>query len=149
LHDEGWKIIHIQRKNKVRHVLSLFFVKARGRFHKRSKEKENIRIHVDYCHFIEIYQRRCRLGDLEKKALENLPYYQVVYEEDLEDSECHQGVVNGVLDYLSLEHKKASSELQRINTQSFAESIINYDEFMEEVRRHGEIDLSDNPEYWL
>lgn len=143
LYKDGWKIIYLRRKNKVKHVLSTYFAKNRNLryqldiWHKFDDKPEKLNIYIDCEKFIEKVKKRIDRDVREKKALANVQYHEVIYEDDLERSELHQKTVNRILNYLSLEHKQVSTNLKKVNNQSLEELISNYEEFVECLKKSG------------
>lgn len=134
---DGWKVIYLQRKNKVMHALSNLIAKHRGNYHKLSDDKEEFKIVVNCEKFVKRVNERFYFEKAEKKALANVEYHEVVYEEDLEKSDTHQNTVDRILTYLSLDNRKATTEYRKINTQSPKDLIVNYDEFVDCVVKQG------------
>ncbi|MFO8057817.1 MAG: hypothetical protein R6V10_11020 [bacterium] len=137
LYREGWKIIYLQRRNKVRHALSNIIRDQRGDPFKRDDEKEEIKVVVDCERFVESVKERIRFEKAERKALADIEYHQVVYEDDLEDAGKHQETVERILDYLCLEHRQVKTGYRRINTWPLEELISNYGEFESRVFENG------------
>ena len=137
LSDDGWKFIYLRRKNKVRHGLSSVVAKHRGEFHKLTDEKEKFALSINCKSFLRRVNERFRFEELERKALENIEFHEVIYEEDLESSENHQATVDRILDYVSLERRKAATKHRKVNTQSPKDLIVNYDEFVDCLTAQG------------
>lgn len=137
LYDEGWKIIFLRRRNKVKHVLSNYVLKARGTGHKYDNKQEIFRVQVDTKKFIPWVYQRIRFEEAEKKVLQHVGYHEVVYEDDLESQDKHQETVNNIFDYLSLERKEVSTRHKKVNTVPLDELIINYDQFEKRIIQEG------------
>ena len=144
LYQNGWEIIYLRRKNKVKHALSNIVVKNRGArnqattWHKfDDNNKEKTKVFVDCEKLVKKVEKRFRFDNYEKEVLKNVEYHEVVYEDDLEQSTSHQKTVDRILDYLSLEPRKTSTNLRKVNTLSPKELISNYEEFVECSRKSG------------
>lgn len=137
LFKEGWKIIYLSRRNKFKHALSNIVAKARQNYHKLSDNEETLKLTVDCEKLVKRVHRRFRYEELEKEVLSRIRYLELTYEDDLENSEVHQETVNRVLDYLSLERRKASTKYRKVNTQTLQELVTNYDELLSCVYEHG------------
>ncbi|MGD1849366.1 MAG: hypothetical protein ACFCBU_01750, partial [Cyanophyceae cyanobacterium] len=72
----------------------------------------------------------------EWEALSDVSYMELVYEDDLEQSEVQQKTVDTVLEHLGLASRKAKAKYKKVNRQSMEDLIINYDEFRECVIRN-------------
>jgi LPS sulfotransferase NodH len=130
LYKDGWKIIYLRRKNKVKQVLSSVIAEHRGAYHKFNDTEEEYKITLDCTSFVERVNRRIQDEENERKALANVKYLEIVYEEDLEKSDVHQKTVDKILDYSSLEHRMAQTNHKKVNAQSMKNLISNYDEFV-------------------
>ncbi|WP_147303656.1 sulfotransferase [Rhodohalobacter sp. SW132] len=137
LYASGWKIIYLSRRNKVKHVLSNYVHNARGASHKFNDKKEEIELQIDPEGFLTWVKERERFTEEEKKALQGLEYIEVVYEDDLEKQEMHQGTVDRILDELSLERKKVQTRHKKVNSQPLDCLIKNYDQFKKHLTDHG------------
>lgn len=137
LYSEGWKVIYLRRRNKIKHALSNVLAEHRGAYHKYEDNKEDFKILVDCQRFLERINNRVRIEAAEKDALENIEYHEVVYEDDLLSSSEHQGAVDRLLGYLSLEQREVTTDHRKVNTMSMEELISNYDEFCDCLNGHG------------
>lgn len=141
LYQEGWKIIYLKRRNKVRHVLSNKVANARGASHKfdneKDNEKEELSLEIDLESFIRGVNGRDKFDEMEQRILQNVDYHEVVYEDDLENQENHQETINGILDYLSLERKQVSTRLRKVYNTPLNKLIKNYDQFEKRMIQEG------------
>lgn len=131
LSSDGWKVIYLRRRNKVKHALSNFVAEHRNAAHKFDDELEKPRLLIDCDHLIARVNERFRFRDAERNALADIKYHEVIYEDGLEKPDSHQLTINKILDYVSLEHRMASTNHRKVNTQSLKDLIINYDEFVD------------------
>ena len=136
LYSEGWKVIYLRRKNKIKHALSNIVATHRGRYHKHNDHKEELKVFVDCENFTEMVNKRFRSEKAEREVLANIEYHEVVYEDDLERSNDHQKTVDRILDYLSLEHREATTTHRKVNTLPLEELISNYEEFLDCLNKH-------------
>lgn len=125
--DEGWNIVHVQRRDVLRQMISKYVAKARGSFHKTDESSEDIRLDIPESEFLADYERRRSWLEDEVRLLDGLPHQVVVYEEHLECPENHQRTINTVLDQLSLEHRPVSTRLKKISALSPAKYLVNRD----------------------
>lgn len=127
--DDGFRIIHLRRSNKLAQFLSQRMAEARGQYHKRDDGPETQRVAVDRQQLIKFMEwRKARDGE-EAAALEGLDFIEVEYERDLEKPSMHQSTIDRILDCLSLERHPAQTSLRKVNKRSFHEIVENYDEF--------------------
>ena len=137
LQQEGWKIIYLKRKNKVKQALSNIMAEQRGGFFKFDKREEELVINIDCERFVSLVQNRFRHEEAEKEVLEKLDYHTVVYEDDLENTESHQEATHRIFEYVGLEPKQVASRYKKINTRLPKDFIENYDELMACLAQHG------------
>ena len=137
LYKNGWKIIYLRRRNKVKHTLSVYFARNRSSryllnaWHKFDDRPEELNISIDCEKFKRTTEKIIDHGANEQKALANIKYHEVIYEEDLEKAQSHQKTIDRILDYLSLEPRKAFTKHRKVNNQSPKELVSNYEEFAE------------------
>jgi hypothetical protein len=137
LYHDGWKVIYLRRKNKVKHTLSNVIANHRGAYHKFDDNKEEFNVFVDCENFAKVVNGRFRFEEAEKEILANIEYHEVVYEDDLERSSTHQKTVNRIFDYLSLEQREVTTRHRKVNTLPLEKLISNYDEFVDCLNKHG------------
>ena len=137
LHADGWKIIYLRRRNKLKHVLSNLVLRHRGEPFKVNDTREEIRLTVNCEEFAALVNERLRLEREELSALEGLNYHEVVYEDDLEKQEMQQLTINRLLSYLSLAEQDVHSRFRKVNDKSLRDLIVNYDEFMDCINQNG------------
>lgn len=128
LHGEGWRIIHLTREDRVRHVLSNLVAEARKGYHKLDDRPETTAVRVERTAVEAAIAERLAFAEEERAALEGIPHTRVVYERDLEPAAAHQATIDGVLDFLGLPHRPVSTPLRKINARPLRNIIANYDE---------------------
>ena len=129
LSDDGWRIIFIQRTDRVRQALSYVVAKERGEYHKRDNAPEKIAVHVSRERLEALLERTAVNVQEEREGLEGIEYHEVVYERDLEDASKHQQTIDDVLDFLALPRRPVSTLLRKVIAQPLREVVLNYDEF--------------------
>ena len=125
LHEDGWTLVHIQRHNVLRQMVSKRLALARGGFHKHGDGNEAIRLTLEPEEFAEDYARRISWLDREDQLLVDLPHIKLSYENDFARPEAHQGAVDTVLDALGLEARPVSTQLRKVNTFAPYELLSN------------------------
>ena len=136
LHDEGWKIIHLRRENKIKHALSNIVAETRGRYHKQDDDQERIKLTIDLDDFVRAVNERIAFESHERQVLANLPYHQVCYETDLEPPAAQQATCDAIFDFLGLEPRQVSTPHRKVNTTPLPELIANYDEVIRRAKEH-------------
>lgn len=136
LYGDHWKIIYLRRKNKLNHVLSIYVAEKRG-YHKFDNKKEEIKLHVDTNRIKGSIQAKVRNEIDELNTLKNLDFLEVIYEQDLENSDNHQNTVDKILDYLELERRPCKTVHKKVNQSTQKDLIENYDEVVNLLREAG------------
>ncbi|NEQ68736.1 MAG: hypothetical protein F6K21_25190 [Symploca sp. SIO2D2] len=137
LYKDGWDIVYLQRSNKVEHALSNIVALHRGTYHKTSSKSEDMRLTVDLPEFKRRVRDRFAIEVQEREVLKGFEFLEVVYEDDLMDSEKHQSTVDRMLDCLSLERREVSTQYRKVNSKSKRDIISNYNDFLECVKSEG------------
>ena len=137
LRNDGWKIIYLKRRNKVKHTLSNVVAEHRGAYHKFEQKKEKLSLKIDIDKFVSRVEERYKFEELEKEILKDLDFLQITYEDNLEKNDVHQETINKILDYLSLERKNVSTDYKKVNVQPLNELISNYAEFEMRMEKKG------------
>jgi len=141
LHRQGGRIIHLNREDRIRHVLSGLVAEARQNYHKLDDRPEQVRVHVKRATLEGWVRQRQALECAERAALAGLPVHEIVYERDLEDAAMHQRTIDRVLDHLGLPRRAVSTPLRKINARPLNQIVANYDEFAGWVTAMGMGDL--------
>lgn len=124
---DGWLIVHVQRLDVLRQMVSKYLAQARGAYHKTDDAEEETRIDVPEAEFLAQYERRQVLLAQEDALLRGLPKLRLSYEEHLERPEMHQETVDRVLANLGLESRPVSTQLRKIVKGSPARFLSNRD----------------------
>ena len=135
MHRSGWQIIYLRRRNSLRQSLSAMIAVERRIWCETAESPLRPRTHIDCDRLLEWLEQREVNGSDEQKALENLPFLELVYEDDLLEAEDHQETMNRVFEYLGLPAVKVETDLVRISSDRMADSVENYDEVVRVVSR--------------
>ncbi|MAZ08557.1 MULTISPECIES: hypothetical protein [unclassified Limnobacter] len=122
---EGWTIVHIQRRDVLRQLLSKHIAKARGSFHKKDDALESISLRISEEVFLADFERRLNWLSDETKLLAGLPHHVIFYEDHLESSEHHQPLVDSLFSELDLELRKVCTPLRKISKSGNGHTIEN------------------------
>lgn len=128
---DGWKIIYLERENKLDHALSNMIANQRGAFHHTEhtgSAVEQLTLELTYDDLREKIERRIERTKQEQKALEGIPYCHIIYEQDLLRAEHHQETANRIFDYLEIPRLKVSTKFKKINNKSRKDLVKNWDE---------------------
>lgn len=145
LSEDGWRVIHLRRDDKMRHTMSLFVAEARGEYHKTDDRTERVKVHVERERLEAHIQERLRFDAEEQAALEGIDFHEVSYERDLQAGTAHQQTADRIFDFLGLERRLVDTPMKKVNARPLREVIANYDEFAEWVEELGWGDSLDEP----
>jgi len=126
LSDDGWSIVHLQRRDKLRHFLSGIIAKKRGGYHKFDDSPEKITITVDRQEMERVLRRRAGTDRREREILSTVNHLPLIYEDHLSTSEVQAQTVKRLLDFVGLERRMARTTMKKINSRPLEEVIDNY-----------------------
>lgn len=132
LHERGWKIIYLSRRNLLRQILSIVLLTQSGRAHRyRSKDgpKPKVdKISVDCAILHRELVRRKAVLKSEETALSGLPCLRIVYDDDLYTIEQQRQTVQRIVEWLGLPYEPPVSDLVRITPKCLVDLVENYEE---------------------
>lgn len=141
LHDDGWQVVHLRRRDLVRHALSGMVAAHRGaHLSREGDDAAEPTITVDREQLTGIVERRREHQDRERRDLTGIDHVDVTYEDDLVDADDHQATVDRIMAALGLPSAPVRTSLRRINARPLSEIVANYDEFAGWVRELGMAD---------
>jgi LPS sulfotransferase NodH len=133
LHENGWKIIYLSRKNLFRRIISAKVANSRHQwlYHDSKSGSDystSFKIHLDGEKLLTSLEK-AEISELKDKALlEQLPYLEIFYEDDLLKAEQHQKTADKIFDFLGVQSASIETNMVRTPYQNLAEVIENYDE---------------------
>jgi LPS sulfotransferase NodH len=132
LHDEGWRIIYLSRRNVLRQVLSNVLRAKSGKAHRyRSKDGAHPRVEkiaVDCAALRRSLEKGQAWLAAEEEALSDLPCLRIVYDDDLYTGEQQQQTVKRIATWLGLEYEPMASDLVRNTPRRLVDLVENYEE---------------------
>lgn len=134
----GWKIIFLHRENKVRQAISNLVAEQRGGFHKHNQDQEKVKLNIDLARFEKMVKMRLTYQKQEFDIMDIVPNFKVVYEDDLLDSAKHFKLITNLISFLGFENSviHPSTSHRKVNTSTLRELILNYDEFVECIKKN-------------
>jgi hypothetical protein len=138
LEKTGWKIIYLRRRSIFNLVLSSELAQSSGIYHRfgRNLKFEHSQVIVDPERFVRRMKWRLNHEEMEQRSLTNIPFHEVIYEDDLENQSSHQNTVDRLLDYVSLDHAEVQTKLKKVVSQKPEEIISNFDELVNCLKEH-------------
>lgn len=127
LHDEGWRLIHLRRRNLLRQAISWEIARLTDVWHVREGSYHSASFTFDP----EDVVRRTKLRELDRERerlyLAGRPHAKVVYERDLLPPEARQPALNRLFDYLGLTAHPVATTLVRTGQNDLRAVLANYD----------------------
>lgn len=132
-----FKIVYLSRRNALRHALSNLYARRTQVFHHRITDGELVRprVHIDLQELITWMEGLERTRNFEIEALRGFDYLPLVYEDDLENSACHQQAVDRLTQYLGISSASVATEMVKITGKHLADTVENYEELVEFISR--------------
>ncbi len=146
LYREGWRVIHIQRRDLLAQAISTSIARETNRWHRhRGEASTSISLQIDTSDFLRIIEERATRTARINQLLADLPHLDIVYEDDLADRACWAQTSVRLLSYLGLPSRELDTEMVKTWDRPYRELISNYDELMAALRRSRYRDLSGRP----
>lgn len=128
LQKDGWKIIYLHRENKLNHVISNKVAEEREAYQKYDNLEERIQLYLKPVDLIKAIETRKQFDRSELKALSNIDFLKISYENDLQSADNQQNTINNILDFIGLEKRECHTRLKKVNQSSQKDIIKNYEE---------------------
>jgi len=134
---EGWKIIHLMRKNTWRQVLSGLVAIKRWKWHDYEEDKSFDKIEIDVEKMRKKIERRENDKKREKEVIKKFQNLKIVYEEDLRSESEQVKTCNRIFDFVGLNRKKVSTNMKK-STPNKLEFLLNSEE-VKDVKKWYEV----------
>ena len=129
LHEDGYRILHVQRMNPLRKALSYIVAHRRQIwFAPQGAERAPVALEVRMPDLDRWLARLERWSAAEQEALRGLPHLSIVYEDDLLRSESHQATLDRSCAWLGVPSAACKASLTRIAPDRIRDLVLNYDE---------------------
>lgn len=130
LHDQGWKIIYLTRKNWLHQKISAIIAIHKNKWHYRASEVKTTKSPKIYLDGNEIIKELDKKGldyIQDEEMLKSIPYLEIIYEENLLTADQHQPTADKIFTYLNLASAPVKTSLQK-TPYKISEVIENYEE---------------------
>ena len=136
LQAEGWRFIHLTRRNPLRTALSNVRIAQTGTVHKKlgGEPAGEARVHVRPDDLLVRLGRVENEMRMEADLLAPFPRLQLMYEDDLLPETARQPALGRAFDYLGLPSADVSTQFVRLSTDRLQDSVENYGELAEALR---------------
>lgn len=129
LYNHGFKFIYLHRENLLRYALSILYARRNMYWHaKKGQAKSLSQMIVNPEDVKELIDFGIRDTKFESDMLSSIPFAEVIYEHDLEDSSQHNVTLQRISEYLNIEYYPPSTELNKITTKRISGFVENSDE---------------------
>jgi hypothetical protein len=136
MHREGWRIIHIQRRDLIAQAISGVVARQTSRWHRRKGESVALStVVIEPDKFLAVVQERVYRAAKIERLLAKVPRLDIIYEDDLVDIGYWEKTSVRLMHYLGLPVKLLSAEIVKTWEQPYSELIANYTELIEAVGR--------------
>ncbi|MCW2542703.1 MAG: nodH [Frankiales bacterium] len=135
-HAAGWQLVHLQRDDLLRHVLSNFSLNATAVSHVvKGDSYQTPQLRIDPADLLTWIEIRNTIRSQELDDLGDLPRCTVVYERDLlPGPDAWRRTAARVFAQLGVSPHEVSSPLCKVNQGSLADLLVNVDEVLAAIR---------------
>jgi hypothetical protein len=142
MHRDGWRILHLRRRDRLRQAVSVMASQQRQQWHHRRGDGQRpVSVRVDVPELLQRLDFSRRRQEEEVAALGDLPRLELYYEDHLENGELQQVTARRVFEWLDLDPVPVSTSLVRSSPRRLEDFIANYGEVERALRQSGQEDL--------
>lgn len=145
LYKNGWKIIHIRRKNVLKQVFSAEIGKITQTYHRTNDNPlPHETYHINPERLANAIYRRVSMLQKEIEVVSEIEHFKVVYEVDLINENIWNNTTKGIFQFLGAEHFEVKSQLLITDPRPDSERIENFDEIIDYLNKKGYKEIVDN-----
>ena len=133
LHEDGWKIIHLVRKNIFRKAISYQLAKVNGYHFYETPDLDKIELDVDQ--LLLAMDRLKEIMEQDKEVMSKFPHIRLGYESDLLDD--YQSSMNSVFKFLGLEPEIVGSDFKKITPDNWEDFVSNSEQVRHALCENG------------
>ena len=145
LHEQNWRIVHLQRRNVLRQALSSMVAEQRRIYHEPAGSNDSLPVRVDAVELLRRSDERTRFCVEEARALAALPHLRLTYETDLLRADDHARSAGAVFRFLGLSEVPVTTRTRKIGDKSLSQLLDNAEEVEVAVRGSAYAGLLDEP----
>jgi len=135
LHERGWKIIYLKRRNILRQAVSHFVRVHRGKLHKKDNTPEHIFFRIEFKDLMKRIEEQKTYLAKEEEILRELPHITLVYEDDLLRKEVHQRTLDRLFMFFGVPIAPVRTDMLKITPENMSKVIENFDELAQILRK--------------
>lgn len=127
--EEGWRFVHLTRRNVLRVALSRLALAQTRIVHRKLGDEplDAAYVRVDSDHLFSLLEEVEREMHVERKLVASLPHLALTYEDDLLHANCRQPALDRVFDFLDLPSAPVSTQYLRLTTDRLSDFVRNHD----------------------
>jgi hypothetical protein len=126
---EGFKLVHVQREDRLRQALSCHLAIQRQVWIVKKGVSKGVQpLRIDPEEILGIRTFIDSWKDSEEEWVSTLPSISFSYERDLESPERHQETADAIFDFLGLESVPVAAQIQRVLPPDPREYVTNWEE---------------------
>ena len=127
LHDDGYKIVTLERRNLLRHAVSWLQSREQQTHYRSEAERASYRpVAIEPEAAIAVMYIGEQDAQQQEATVTDLPHLALTYEESLEDPSTHQATVDQVFAFLGLSSEPVKTTLVRSSPRRLSDSLENY-----------------------
>lgn len=133
LHDDGWKLIYLHRKNVVRHAISGIVREHTGQAHRigaKEAAQKYPRIIIDPQNLEQRVRGIRETLETEEQTIAGLPFERVTYDDDLMTEEAQQRTGARLVEWLGLRAAPVRCDVKPSTPRKLVDLVENYDELV-------------------
>ncbi len=130
---DGWRFVHLARRNVLRVALSRLMLAQTKIVHRRRGDRpvEASPIQVQGRDLLAALERVDREMQIERDLLASLPHLALTYEDDLLQEARRQPALDRVFDFLNLASAPVSTQYLRLTSDRLSDFVRNHDQIAE------------------
>lgn len=136
LHNDGWKIINITRRNGLEQCLSLLVALHTKTWHRHSEQENSVPGLIlsaeELIHWLGLIEKNKKI---ESEIFEKLDHYKVVYEDDLKNEADWPETTRKIFEFLGLKAAPVSASIKKTYSRPYSEIIKNYEELLKSIEK--------------
>ncbi len=133
---DGWRLVHVRRRNRLQQSLSKLIAAKTGHWHSRKSEAPpSYRVRIESDELTREIATREAWTRAEEEAIAGLERCLVEYEDDLADSSRWNATMERVFRFIGVTPVPVRTELRRTDERDYRDVIENYAEMLATVRK--------------
>lgn len=135
--ENDYKLIYLERENKVLQALSIVYAFHHNKWHNRgggSGKQKAPPFEMDLKIFYQFLDGMVELTEFEHELLAGYPHLSLSYEKDLQDNSRHVNTVERLSDFLGISMAPPSTTLRKATPEQLSKFIRNKEELLDSLR---------------